>query len=437
MRISRPLMLASVAILALPSCSSAKGPGEIGSKDDIVVRNFGDAPPPPSEEMLRQEAATPPEMMAARTLQGDVPEIDDSEARALAAQHEAEVAAQAARADAVQAQMQAAQQAEIAAEREMQQRQETVHSQAEQLQQQADAQIPRAPEPTQMQRQAMEAQQQALDSGMEAVPAPAVEPATALTQEATRTMSAQDRAEALADATRAGVSGYAGEAPAVNSGLDSRPVPAAPMGTETARVMAPAVEGAATEFQAQPVEQAAQQAMQNPPVSVVNTAQQQPATTQSQQPAPAPQVREETQVPAAAYGARTSFRPSADDIAAGGMRVVTKDDGQVVPAPVHAADVAPMPASAAPAQPMPAPAAVAPAPSAPAPSASQGGVPLMDRAMISRAQAILTEKGFYSGPVDGEMTTALLNALSRYQAANFLTPGGMTVETAQHLGLIQ
>jgi hypothetical protein len=225
----------------------------------------------------------------------------------------------------------------------------------------------------------------------------------------------------------------------VNAGLDNRPVSAAPMGAETAQVMAPSVEGAATEFQAQPVEQAAQQAMQNPPVSVVNTVQQQPAVMQGQQPASAPQVREENMAPATAYGARTSFRPSAEDIAAGGMRVVTKDDGAIVPAPAHTADVAPMPASAAPAQPMPAPAAVAPAPasSASAPAASQGGVPLMDRAMISRAQAILTEKGFYTGPADGEMTTALLNALSRYQAANFLTPGGMTVETAQHLGLIQ
>lgn len=414
MRISRPLMLASVAILALPSCSSAKGPGEIGSKDDIIVRNFGDAPPPPSEEMLQQEAATPPEMMAARTLQGEAPDIDDSEARALAAQHEAEVAAQAPHAEAVQAEMQAAQQAEMAAERQVAQTGQAVQDQAAQLEQQAGAQVPRGPVAgqTQMQRQAMQAQQQALESGMEAVPAPAVEPpATTMTQEATQTVPAQDRAQ----------------------------TPAAPMGAETAQVMAPSVEGAATEFQAQPVEQAAQQAMQNPPVSVVNAPQQQQTPPQAQQAAAVPQATEEAIAPATAYGARTSFRPSAEDIAAGGMRVVTKDDGQIVRAPAHTADVAPMPASAPPAQPMPVPAASAPAPvsSAPAPAVSQDGVPLMDRAMISRAQTILSEKGFYTGPVDGEMTTALLNALSRYQAANFLTPGGMTVETAQHLGLIQ
>lgn len=40
-RISKSVLLMGTAILALAACSSSKGPGDIGSKNDIVVRNNG------------------------------------------------------------------------------------------------------------------------------------------------------------------------------------------------------------------------------------------------------------------------------------------------------------------------------------------------------------------------------------------------------------
>lgn len=422
MRFSHSLLLASVAILALPSCSSAKGPGEIGSKNDIVVRNFGDAPPPPSEQMLSQEPATPPEMMAARTLQGDVPEIDDSEARALAAQHEAEVVQQAPHADAVQAQMQAAQQAEITAQRQAEQLQQQPQTATEQyaqevqqgFQQQGGQQIPRAPEPTQMQRQAIEAQQQHVQQqlahgGMEAVPAPVVNSAPTLAEQATQTMPVQDQVEAAIDSTRTAVSAQ---------------------GQATAEVLSQPVAQAATEYQAQPVDQAAQHALQNPPVSTVNVLQEQqihqqraPAPQPVQQPAPQ-HVAQAAPVAAPAIPTTTARIPTAEEIASGGVRVVITERGTPV---IGNQLVPPTPA------PQPAPAPVAPAP-VPTQAAA---IALGDASMLSRAQTVLAQKGFYNGPADGKMSTELMNALSRYQSANYLTPGLLNEETARHMGLIQ
>lgn len=40
-RTLKPALLLGVAVLSLAACSSSKGPGEIGSKNDIVVRNNG------------------------------------------------------------------------------------------------------------------------------------------------------------------------------------------------------------------------------------------------------------------------------------------------------------------------------------------------------------------------------------------------------------
>lgn len=50
--IIRSSLLLGVAVLSLAACSSDKGPGEIGSKDDIVVRNNG-------LPQAKQEAAAP------------------------------------------------------------------------------------------------------------------------------------------------------------------------------------------------------------------------------------------------------------------------------------------------------------------------------------------------------------------------------------------
>ena len=40
-RVFRSSLLLGVAVLSLAACSSSKGPGDLGSKDDIVVRNNG------------------------------------------------------------------------------------------------------------------------------------------------------------------------------------------------------------------------------------------------------------------------------------------------------------------------------------------------------------------------------------------------------------
>ncbi len=40
-RISKSILLTGLSVLALGACSSDKGPGDLGSKDDIVVRNNG------------------------------------------------------------------------------------------------------------------------------------------------------------------------------------------------------------------------------------------------------------------------------------------------------------------------------------------------------------------------------------------------------------
>ncbi len=407
MRLTKTLLLATVALMALPSCSSAKGPGAVGTTDDIVVRNYGDAPLPPSatlqaaapqgsaEAMLQQEAGTPPDMMASKTA--------DAQAAVATAQAGVENTAQAPleTPEAAQQGMQVGQ--------------------------------------TQMQRQAAVAQQQATTAGLEAVPAPIVEPQS-LAEQATQTMPAADMAEAAADTTRpattaAGTAGVI--SPDVNAGLETRTPPQLDRpGEVIGEVTAPAVDQAAEEYQNKGPEQAAAEALQNAPTPA--------AAAPGAQPVPrapgvapsvpvdaAPAVAASAAAPVATTTATGDFRPTPEDIAAGGMRVVRS----VPPAGVALAPSAPVAAPVStPSAPVAAP---APAPSAPAPVATSGGTPVMDKAMITRAQAVLTEKGLYAGPADGVMSTATLNALSRYQSANGLTPGAMTVQTAQHMGLIQ
>lgn len=59
-RIIRSSLLLGVAVLSLAACSSTKGPGEIGSKDDIVVRNRGEKAP------VKEAAAAPEAAPAAK-----------------------------------------------------------------------------------------------------------------------------------------------------------------------------------------------------------------------------------------------------------------------------------------------------------------------------------------------------------------------------------
>lgn len=70
-RISKTSLLLGVAVLALTACGGSKGPGALGTKDDIVVRNNGlpgaTAPVPPSAEgeLAQVEAAPTPEVAGA------------------------------------------------------------------------------------------------------------------------------------------------------------------------------------------------------------------------------------------------------------------------------------------------------------------------------------------------------------------------------------
>ncbi len=451
MRFSQSLLLASVAILTLPSCSSAQGPGQIGTTDDIVVRNFGDAPLPPpnaglaapqgaAETVLQQEAGTPPEMMATRTQEQVQAEItaNADEAQAAAAQHQAAVTAQAPQADAAQAQMQAA------ADQGMQVGQT-------QMQQQA------ALAAQQQQQLAAQAQQQAAGAGLEAVPNPVMNnPEPSLAEQATQTMAPQDAAQAAADTLRPAetVAGTAGAvSPEVQAGLETRAaVQADQPGAAIGTVTAPVVDQAAEEFQAKGPAQAAAEALQSPPTPSNAIVDGRPAprgpnvNTQAADAAPVPAPVSAPAVTAAPVAAPApvasgALRPTPEDIARGGMRVVTTNNGQVVEkafegVPSAAAPMVPAQAPAAPAPQVQAPAPKPTPAAAPAPAANTGA-PVIDKAMIVKAQGVLSQQGLYTGPADGEMSTATLNALSRYQSTNHLTPGAMTVETARHMGLIQ
>lgn len=56
--------------------------------------------------------------------------------------------------------------------------------------------------------------------------------------------------------------------------------------------------------------------------------------------------------------------------------------------------------------------------------------------IISQLQGALSARGYYSGPVDGRNSTALSDALSRYQRDNNVASGGfITLETLQMLGI--
>jgi hypothetical protein len=73
----------------------------------------------------------------------------------------------------------------------------------------------------------------------------------------------------------------------------------------------------------------------------------------------------------------------------------------------------------------------------PAPVAPSGAVNPYDPAIIKAAQSAMKAKGGYSGAENGELSSEFLNALSKYQSDNKLTPGGINVETLRHLGVVE
>lgn len=96
-RISRSTLLIGTAILALAACSNTKGPGELGTKNDIVVRNHGmpqaaqqaAAPAPQTGDFTttveQGEAIPAPEVASAEALPDASPAVE----QAVAAQAEA------------------------------------------------------------------------------------------------------------------------------------------------------------------------------------------------------------------------------------------------------------------------------------------------------------------------------------------------------------
>ena len=91
-RIIRSSLLLGVAVLSLAACASDKGPGEIGSKDDIVVRNNGmpqakqaEAAPAPapqtgdfSSTVEQGEAIPAPQVAAAEPLPDNSPAMEQA-----------------------------------------------------------------------------------------------------------------------------------------------------------------------------------------------------------------------------------------------------------------------------------------------------------------------------------------------------------------------
>lgn len=91
-KIRFPFLLLGVAVVAIASCASEKGPGKIGSKDDIVVNNYGmpqaessDLPvpesgPQPVEASLPAESSSPAtEPQDNSVLNQEIPEVPEQE----------------------------------------------------------------------------------------------------------------------------------------------------------------------------------------------------------------------------------------------------------------------------------------------------------------------------------------------------------------------
>lgn len=82
-RISKSILLTGFSVLALAACSGDKGPGELGSKDDIVVRNNG---MPGAQQQTAQgdfsstveqaEAVPAPEVASAEPLPDNSPAME-------------------------------------------------------------------------------------------------------------------------------------------------------------------------------------------------------------------------------------------------------------------------------------------------------------------------------------------------------------------------
>lgn len=71
------------------------------------------------------------------------------------------------------------------------------------------------------------------------------------------------------------------------------------------------------------------------------------------------------------------------------------------------------------------------------PKLTENGINLNDAAIIRSTQAALAAKAIYVGPQTGIMDAELLNAITKYQAANGLPQGGLNEATLKSLGIIE
>ncbi|MCB1529911.1 MAG: peptidoglycan-binding protein [Rhodospirillales bacterium] len=343
MRAFKSVMLAGTAVLALSACSSNRGPGEIGSRDDIIIRNMGDekAPPPApvsAPEISRIEEAAPAEEtasdMAAETAPDFVPAPPDESAAQMTEQEEPPAG-----------------EVEDSVEDDVDVREQV---------------IPREPEP-------------------DVVP-----------EESSEAAGPMGTVEMRAPSPVAGASDPASPVPAA----PPENVPDAPDLVDLSEVDM-AVLPTKTPQEIMDVQEALKE-------------------QGFYEGAPDGKVDAKTLNSLMRYKASKGALPAGNKPLPAPLPVSQETQEAVEEPPVAAAPTASRPVAAS----MPT-------------VFKAGAVRMNDPALIRAAQTALTAKGFYDGSVTGEMDTALLNALSRYQSANLLAPGGLNEETLKSLGVME
>lgn len=313
---TKTLLLAGVAILSLNACTDSKGPGTLGSKNDIVVKNNG---------MPGAQKAGDTQISSATEQVAPLPP------------------------------------AEVA----------------------AGEPVP-APE------------------GQEPLPSsdPAVEAAAQKVQESKAPVQASTSTP-VSDGTTAS------SAPTTDT------VPADVVAVESVKdqeVVPPQLEGTSTETE--PVTGPTTQAAATPVYPKV--AEPTPAAV------PAAEESSPAAVPTTPTPAVTTPISSASTVVA--KPSGTHDTAYSIPAPAGSASATTSAEAAVPV------AATAPA---------SGTINPYDPAIIKAAQSALATKAGYTGAANGELSSEFLNALSKYQSENKLTPGGVNTETLRHLGVIE
>lgn len=409
------ILLTGTAVLALGACSS-DGPGEIGSLDDIVVRNAGDkaAPPPPSAEPIKEVKMSEPLEQATQ----DAVEAADatgtengpSAAEVIAAPDTAaETAAGEAQAQEQAMKDQANEQMAQAAAPAVEQAPDIAWNHAQRVEPQtapaanveahvdSDAHMPSEPpiEDQQAAEQPMSAQEPTLLEQAEAYKAPAVEPAPMAATPAQDAAPAAPQAETM-QLTR--VEGPVPFDPMILQSKDPAKIKALQKALKDDGYYNGPLNGEMTSDTLNAYVK--YQTAANKNVGMQPAA---PAPTPT--PVPAPVMEQAAEQP---------MEPAPSE------RPVMVSRAAPKPLPATNADVA----------------SSASAPTASASSFTAANVSMNDPAVISAAQQALTAAGFYNGPVTGKIDTMLLNALSQYQSSKGLTPGGLNLDTLKSLGVV-